>query len=121
MFFIDNDTDIGLLIKTGDLLGDYYPPPHHFVRAQRGLMMMSTYKELIENGRGYNVEDMADEEELTPNPPPPTPHSPLLLRPSTTTPPSPSTTTPPNPLTSTTPPSPSTTPPPTTTTTTTLQ
>ena len=71
MFFIDNDTDVGLLLKTGDVLGDFYPVPHNFVRAQRGYMMMSTYKDLIERGRGCSYNE--DEESFTSFSPP---HSP---------------------------------------------
>jgi hypothetical protein len=78
-FFISNDTDIGLLIRRGDQLGDYYPVPHQIVRAQRTLILHSHYIDLVEYGhRCYTepIEEDEDEDEVTIITPPPRPSSP---------------------------------------------
>jgi hypothetical protein len=48
IYSIDNDTNIGLLLKHGDLLGAYYTGPHAHIKAERSLMLISEYKRLIE-------------------------------------------------------------------------
>jgi hypothetical protein len=48
VYIIDNTTDVGLLLKHGDLLGAYYTGPHAHIKAERSLMLISEYKRLIE-------------------------------------------------------------------------
>jgi len=65
VFYIANDTDIGLLLQKGDQLGAYYPAPHDTVRAERTLLMHSHYRNLVKYGeRSYPqpIEDEEDEE-----------------------------------------------------------
>ena len=62
-FYIANNTDIGLLIKKGDLLGNYYPAPHNIVRAQRTLLMHSHYIDLVEYGQKNCFEPVVEEYE----------------------------------------------------------
>jgi hypothetical protein len=62
-FFIANNTDIGLLIRKGDLLGNYYPAPHNSVRAQRTLLMHSHYIDLVEYGHKSCFEPIVEEYE----------------------------------------------------------
>jgi hypothetical protein len=62
-FFISNDTDIGLLIQSGDCLGAYYSAPHNNVCAQRTLLMHSHYIELVEFGRRHCFQLIEEDEE----------------------------------------------------------
>jgi hypothetical protein len=62
-FYIANNTDIGLLIRKGDLLGNYYPAPHNIVRAQRTLLMHSHYIDLVEYGQKNCFEPVVEEYE----------------------------------------------------------
>jgi hypothetical protein len=62
-FFISNDTDIGLLIQSGDYLGAYYSAPHNNVCAQRTLLMHSHYIELVEFGRRNCFQLIEEDEE----------------------------------------------------------
>jgi len=47
IYTIDNDTNVGLLLKHGDLIGAYYTGPHGHIKAERSQMLTSEYKKLI--------------------------------------------------------------------------
>jgi hypothetical protein len=63
IYSIDNDTNIGLLLKHGDLLGAYYTGPHSQIAAERTYMLIGHYNELIEDQKKYflNIESAARE------------------------------------------------------------
>jgi hypothetical protein len=63
VYIIDNTTDVGLLLKHGDLLGAYYTGPHSQIAAERTYMLIGHYNELIEDQKKYflNIESAARE------------------------------------------------------------
>ena len=53
MYLIDNTTEVGLLLRHGDLLGAYYTGPHYGIRAERAYMLIAHYNELIADQNRY--------------------------------------------------------------------
>jgi hypothetical protein len=61
IYTIDNDTNVGLLLKHGDLMGAYYTGPHGHIKAERSQMLTSEYKKLIKK-QLKQLEDISDED-----------------------------------------------------------
>ena len=61
IYTIDNDTNVGLLLKHGDLMGAYYTGPHCHIKAERSQMLTSEYKKLIKK-QLKQLEDISDED-----------------------------------------------------------
>jgi hypothetical protein len=63
VYIIDNTTDVGLLLKHGDLLGAYYTGPHAHIVAERTYMLIGHYNKFIEDQKNYflNIESAARE------------------------------------------------------------
>ncbi|MFN9685093.1 MAG: hypothetical protein ACK583_07535 [Cyanobacteriota bacterium] len=59
VYTIDNDTNVGLLLKHGDLIGAYYTGPHGHIKAERSQMLTSEYKKLL---RKQSSEAIGDED-----------------------------------------------------------
>jgi hypothetical protein len=59
IYTIDNDTNVGLLLKHGDLMGAYYTGPHGHIKAERSQMLTSEYKKLL---RKQSSEAIGDED-----------------------------------------------------------
>ena len=59
IYTIDNDTNVGLLLKHGDLIGAYYTGPHGHIKAERSQMLTSEYKKLL---RKQSSEAIGDED-----------------------------------------------------------
>ena len=53
MYLIDNTTEVGLLLRHGDLLGAFYTGPHYGIRAERAYMLIAHYNELIADQNRY--------------------------------------------------------------------
>ena len=61
IYTIDNDTNVGLLLKHGDLMGAYYTGPHGHIKAERSQMLTSEYKKLIKK-QSKQLEAIGDED-----------------------------------------------------------
>jgi len=61
IYTIDNDTNVGLLLKHGDLIGAYYTGPHGHIKAERSQMLTSEYKKLIKK-QSKQLEAIGDED-----------------------------------------------------------
>jgi hypothetical protein len=48
MYLIDNTSDVGLLLRHGDLLGTYYSGQHAHIKAERSYMLIDNYNLLID-------------------------------------------------------------------------
>lgn len=70
MYLIDNTSNVGLLLRHGDVLGAYYTGPHAHVKAERAYMLIGNYNLLLEDLNRYwsdvetNVEEYFIEERL---------------------------------------------------------
>ena len=53
MYLIDNTSDVGLLLKHGDLLGAYYTGPHEHIKAERSYMFIDNYFQLVQDQNYY--------------------------------------------------------------------
>jgi hypothetical protein len=63
MYLIDNTSNVGLLLRHGDLLGAYYTGPHEGIKAERSYMFIGSYTALINDQKMYwlDVESAAED------------------------------------------------------------
>jgi hypothetical protein len=73
MYLIENTSNVGLLLKNGDLLGASYTGPHAYIKAERSYMLIDNYRMLVDEQNNYcfddkdalNYETMDEEDEIT--------------------------------------------------------
>lgn len=63
VYLIDNTSDVGLLLRYGDLLGAHYTGPHEHIKAERSYMLIGNYNLLVQDQNQYwaDVESAIDE------------------------------------------------------------